>query len=601
MEHVPVSNASETHEIPAVSQITGQDVKIHESDLDVADSCKNPEPSMLELEKGVKIINQSDVYQIEDVLGSKGSTQLVTCRKEGTNDTVKVKIFRKEKHWQAEMEINVYNHLNDLDSGKTNLIRLIVSFTYKDCICLVFKLSYPRDSDSPEKQDPKPASVAENASTDVSEGPFTHPGSATEGENHKSGLNLTESSEEIQSSTLEVGKGVKIIDQLNVYIIERLHGSGTFGKVFKCKKEQTGEIVAIKVFNKYERYFADLELKAYNELSVLEADKNNLIRVFDSFIYKNHTCLVFEHLDVNLFQLVLRRRPRHLSVAEIRPIAEQLLVSLRALKSIGLTHTDIKPDNIMLVHSDSKPFKIKLIDFGLAVKTANLSSTSWMQPKGYRAPEVFLGLPRDEGIDMWGLGCVLVFLFVANHMFPLDDYRAMRQIVRLMGLPVNSIQLLKLGKGKPKLIWRLKTKTEYEQDTERRACKADNVKRRLKSLDDLLIMAPDLKNHTEIMLALNPADRIHPKNALKHKFIKMGHLPGSSSDTQQRKPTESHITDQDNVTEVETHKSVLYPTESQDDKESSTLKLEKEVKIINQKLVPKLRTCHSKGPITTCL
>uniref|UniRef100_A0A8C6K6C6 Protein kinase domain-containing protein n=1 Tax=Nothobranchius furzeri TaxID=105023 RepID=A0A8C6K6C6_NOTFU len=352
--------------------------------------------------------------------------------------------------------------------------------------------------------------VAENASTDVSEGPFTHPGSATEGENHKSGLNLTESSEEIQSSTLEVGKGVKIIDQLNVYIIERLHGSGTFGKVFKCKKEQTGEIVAIKVFNKYERYFADLELKAYNELSVLEADKNNLIRVFDSFIYKNHTCLVFEHLDVNLFQLVLRRRPRHLSVAEIRPIAEQLLVSLRALKSIGLTHTDIKPDNIMLVHSDSKPFKIKLIDFGLAVKTANLSSTSWMQPKGYRAPEVFLGLPRDEGIDMWGLGCVLVFLFVANHMFPLDDYRAMRQIVRLMGLPVNS--MLENGAH----------------------ADPDNVKRRLKSLDDLLIMAPDLKNHTEIaeikafinllrkMLALNPADRIHPKNALKHKFIKMG-------------------------------------------------------------------------------
>uniref|UniRef100_A0A8C6K823 Protein kinase domain-containing protein n=1 Tax=Nothobranchius furzeri TaxID=105023 RepID=A0A8C6K823_NOTFU len=561
MEHVPVSNASETHEIPAVSQITGQDVKIHESDLDVADSCKNPEPSMLELEKGVKIINQSDVYQIEDVLGSKGSTQLVTCRKEGTNDTVKVKIFRKEKHWQAEMEINVYNHLNDLDSGKTNLIRLIVSFTYKDCICLVFKLSYPRDSDSPEKQDPKPASVAENASTDVSEGPFTHPGSATEGENHKSGLNLTESSEEIQSSTLEVGKGVKIIDQLNVYIIERLHGSGTFGKVFKCKKEQTGEIVAIKVFNKYERYFADLELKAYNELSVLEADKNNLIRVFDSFIYKNHTCLVFEHLDVNLFQLVLRRRPRHLSVAEIRPIAEQLLVSLRALKSIGLTHTDIKPDNIMLVHSDSKPFKIKLIDFGLAVKTANLSSTSWMQPKGYRAPEVFLGLPRDEGIDMWGLGCVLVFLFVANHMFPLDDYRAMRQIVRLMGLP-----------------------------------KGQHIRQLLKL---------DLKNHTEIaeikafinllrkMLALNPADRIHPKNALKHKFIKMGHLPGSSSDTQQRKPTESHITDQDNVTEVETHKSVLYPTESQDDKESSTLKLEKERRDRGAKQFNVLKTSKS--------
>uniref|UniRef100_A0A8C6LV97 Protein kinase domain-containing protein n=1 Tax=Nothobranchius furzeri TaxID=105023 RepID=A0A8C6LV97_NOTFU len=55
MEHFPVSNASETHEIPAVSQITSQDdVKIHESDLDVADSCKKLDPSMLELEKGAQ-------------------------------------------------------------------------------------------------------------------------------------------------------------------------------------------------------------------------------------------------------------------------------------------------------------------------------------------------------------------------------------------------------------------------------------------------------------------------------------------------------------------------------------------------------------------
>uniref|UniRef100_A0A8C6LXE6 Protein kinase domain-containing protein n=1 Tax=Nothobranchius furzeri TaxID=105023 RepID=A0A8C6LXE6_NOTFU len=327
-------------------------------------------------------------------------------------------------------------------------------------------------------------------------------------------------------------KGVKIIDQSNVYQIEELRGYGAFGKVFKCRKEQTGETVAVKVFNKIRRNSARLELRAYKELSVLESDKNNLIRFFDSFIYKDHTFLVFEHLDVNLNELV-KRHNKILSVAEIRPIAEQLLVSLRALKSIGLTHTDIKPDNMMLVHSDSKPFKVKLIDFGIAIKTAKIVSTSLMQPKGYRAPEVHLGLPRDEGIDMWGLGCVLVFLFIGSHLFPLNEYESMRLIVKWMGLPVNS--MLENGMGRP-----------------------NKLHHHLKSLNDLVIMKPYFKSPTERadendfinllrkMLALNPADRIHPEDALKHKFITMEHLPGSSSDTH-GKPTESHITDQDYV------------------------------------------------------
>uniref|UniRef100_A0A8C6LWL7 Protein kinase domain-containing protein n=1 Tax=Nothobranchius furzeri TaxID=105023 RepID=A0A8C6LWL7_NOTFU len=380
--------------------------------------------------------------------------------------------------------------------------------------------------------------------------PFTHPGSATEVESHDSGLNLTESSEETQSSNLVLEKGVKIIDQSNVYQIEELRGYGAFGKVFKCRKEQTGETVAVKVFNKIRRNSARLELRAYKELSVLESDKNNLIRFFDSFIYKDHTFLVFEHLDVNLNELV-KRHNKILSVAEIRPIAEQLLVSLRALKSIGLTHTDIKPDNMMLVHSDSKPFKVKLIDFGIAIKTAKIVSTSLMQPKGYRAPEVHLGLPRDEGIDMWGLGCVLVFLFIGSHLFPLNEYESMRLIVKWMGLPVNSMlengvranrfftqkeekkmgrrirRFLKLDKNRPKLMWRLKTKTEYELDTKRHVYPANKLHHHLKSLNDLVIMKPYFKSPTERadendfinllrkMLALNPADRIHPEDALK--------------------------------------------------------------------------------------
>lgn len=67
------------------------------------------------------------------------------------------------------------------------------------------------------------------------------------------------------------------------------------------------------------------------------------------------------------------------SVAEIRPIAQQSLVALKALKSMGLVHADIKPNNLMFVNPGLYPFKVKPIDFGLARKISDLKSTSHIQ------------------------------------------------------------------------------------------------------------------------------------------------------------------------------------------------------------------------------
>ena len=38
----------------------------------------------------------------------------------------------------------------------------------------------------------------------------------------------------------------------------------------------------------------------------------------------------------------------------------------------------------------------------------------------HRAPEVSLGLPISEKIDMWGLGCLLLALYLSNHPFSVD-------------------------------------------------------------------------------------------------------------------------------------------------------------------------------------
>lgn len=37
-----------------------------------------------------------------------------------------------------------------------------------------------------------------------------------------------------------------------------------------------------------------------------------------------------------------------------------------------------------------------------------------------RAPEVHLGLPFTSAIDVWGVGCILAFLYLAEHLFPVN-------------------------------------------------------------------------------------------------------------------------------------------------------------------------------------
>ena len=96
----------------------------------------------------------------------------------------------------------------------------------------------------------------------------------------------------------------------------------------------------------------------------------------------------------------------------------QVATALLKLKQLGLIHADLKPENIMLLDPVRQPFRVKVIDFGSASQVSKAVCNTYLQSRYYRAPEVILGLPFCEAIDMWSMGCVVAELFLGWPLYP---------------------------------------------------------------------------------------------------------------------------------------------------------------------------------------
>lgn len=55
------------------------------------------------------------------------------------------------------------------------------------------------------------------------------------------------------------------------------------------------------------------------------------------------------------------------------------------LKSLGLIHADLKPENIMLVDPLRQPYRVKVIDFGSASHVSKAVCSTYLQSRYYRS------------------------------------------------------------------------------------------------------------------------------------------------------------------------------------------------------------------------
>uniref|UniRef100_A0A665VZJ1 Protein kinase domain-containing protein n=1 Tax=Echeneis naucrates TaxID=173247 RepID=A0A665VZJ1_ECHNA len=296
--------------------------------------------------------------------------------------------------------------------------------------------------------------------------------------------------------------------QQNVYIVEKYLAIGKFAKVTQCTKIGSTEKVAVKAMKKHLRWLAKAEARTMRKLKDFDPDKTNLIRFTEFLEYNMHGCLAFELLDISIYDLLNSTGNKPLNLYEIQSIAQQVIVAVDTLNSIGLSHSEMKPNSIMFVNRKEEPLRVKLIDLSLACNVSGLRLGIKMQPIGYRAPEVMLGIKLTNTVDMWSLGCIMALMYLGQNLLP-HEYTIAKG-----SKPHPYSDEIIIFEDMVRLHHEKMNNTEYE-DTE-----------------------PFL-NFLKQMLSVDPQERITPKKALQHCFIATtklnpDHLSNSEEDEQKK-------------------------------------------------------------------
>lgn len=364
-------------------------------------------------------------------------------------------------------------------------------------------------------------------------------------------LNLTEESEILDehtttdghriistNETLDTGEGsgYRVIDIL---------GAGAYSNVFQCQDlSDPTSFVAIKILKNHPQYRAAgiSEYELYEKLfntPVQHPGKAHIFHPISSFSIDQHFCIIMPILQRSLFEGIGQDDPPLVLLSQIRMISEQVLLALDYTHSQGIVHCDVKPDNIL--YSTEANDDVVLIDYGSATDS-KMTVGQYIQSRFYRSPEVMLGLPLDEKIDIWSVGCIAAELYLDFAIFACDsEIDAIHSMVAMLG-PIDQT-IIAESRG----WWKF-----YDMSPQGYTLKMDPTDVLLERhlyhqifeeigampLDQMIITHFPLETDEEYemmtkfidfvkcLLAFSSAERLNAKQALAHPFIAGGPLLG---------------------------------------------------------------------------
>ena len=224
-----------------------------------------------------------------------------------------------------------------------------------------------------------------------------------------------------KESFVTINKG----DITQFYEVIKKIGEGSYGKIYKVKNKQSGDIRAMKQILKSK--IPDIN-KFQNEIKILAmVDHPNIVRLFE---------VIEDDKYFNLFQelctggeLSKKIQTTQLKEKEIARIFNEIMSAVAYCHEKGIVHRDLKLENILFA-SESPDSPVKIIDFGFSVLLGknninkdknnndngnNLKKFGFRRMKSkvgtlyYISPEIIKG-NYDEKCDIWACGVILFIL-----------------------------------------------------------------------------------------------------------------------------------------------------------------------------------------------
>jgi len=210
------------------------------------------------------------------------------------------------------------------------------------------------------------------------------------------------------------------------YRVERKLGEGSFGAVYAGVQPLIGKRVAIKVLHRKMSSEPEIVARFIGEArAVNRIGHRNIIDVFSFGVHEGTQHYFVMELCDGLTLGELIEKEGRIAPQDALPILRGIADGLDAAHRAGVTHRDLKPDNVFLVREKEGYFP-KLLDFGVAklVKEEGDQKTATGVAIGtprYMSPEQCRGKKVDHRADIYALGVLVHEMLTGKPPFDADS------------------------------------------------------------------------------------------------------------------------------------------------------------------------------------
>ncbi len=204
--------------------------------------------------------------------------------------------------------------------------------------------------------------------------------------------------------------------------------SGSQGTVYRAYDPALQREAAVKVLHPHLASPDVIERFRREAQIVASISHPNIAGISEIGEHNGSHYIAIEYVPHSVGELI---RSGQVDVAHAVSIAHQAALALEAARTSrhGITHHDVKPDNLLLTSLDADG-AVKLIDFGIAHAEGMASMTQagskWGTPF-YMPPEQWAGERGDTRSDVYSLGVVMYQMLSGRVPFDSDAENALAQ------------------------------------------------------------------------------------------------------------------------------------------------------------------------------